>query len=155
MQIKDQWKQPRNWKVIAGAGTLAAVGITGLALAGPIAADADDDVIELEERAQITQTTVRAPLPADGIIDRADLSDDRDSPFDDAPRRGAGADDSPASDSPSPDSPDSPAPAAPPPDAPDSPDPSPQDSPDNPASPDAPEPGDSGDTGSWDSSGDS
>ncbi len=155
MQIKNQWKQPRNWKVIAGAGSLAAVGIAGLTLAGPIAADADDDAIELEERARLTQTTVRAPLPADGIIDRADLSDDRDSPFDDTPRPGAAADDSPSPDSPSADSPDSPPPAAPVPDGPDSPDSPSPDSPDSPDSPASPDSGDSGDSGSWDSSGDS
>jgi hypothetical protein len=92
MQIKDQWKYPRNWKVVTGAGALAAVGLAGFALTGPIAANADEDGIVLEERAQVTQTTIRAPLPANGVVDLSDL-DDNDSPFDDNAPRGGGADD--------------------------------------------------------------
>jgi hypothetical protein len=92
MQIKDQWKHPRNWKVVTGAGALAAVGLAGLALTAPIAADADDNGIELQERAQVTQTTIRAPLPANGVVDLSDL-DDNDSPFDDNGRRVGGAGD--------------------------------------------------------------
>jgi hypothetical protein len=148
MQIKDQWKHPRNWKVVTGAGALAAVGLAGLALTAPIAADADDNGIELQERAQVTQTTIRAPLPANGVVDLSDL-DDNDSPFDDNGRRvgGAGdgndsADDSPprrpggggndsvdtSPASPDQDSPDQASPASPDQDSPASPD---QDSPDD------------------------
>jgi hypothetical protein len=100
MQIKDQWKYPRNWKVVTGAGALAAVGLAGFALTGPMAANADEDGIMLEERAQVNQTTIRAPLPANGVVDLSDF-DDNDSPFDDNGQRGdaddrdAGSDDSP------------------------------------------------------------
>ena len=92
MQIKDQWKYPRNWKVVTGAGALAAVGLAGLALTAPVAADADENGIELQEQAQVTQTTIRAPLPANGVVDLSGL-DDNDSPFDDNGRRAGGAGD--------------------------------------------------------------
>jgi hypothetical protein len=92
MQIRDQWKYPRNWKVVTGAGALAAVGLAGFALSGPNAASAEDDGIELQERAQVAPTTIRAPLPTNGVVDLSDI-DDNDSPFDDNGGRGVGAED--------------------------------------------------------------
>jgi hypothetical protein len=35
MKMKEQWKGPRKWKIVAGVGTAAALGVTGMALAGP------------------------------------------------------------------------------------------------------------------------
>jgi hypothetical protein len=118
MQIKNQWKRPRDWKVVTGAGAVAALGITGLVLASP-ADGLPPGSISLEEKAQIAEATVPRPLPGNGIVDLSYLGDDLDSPFDDGTRnRVTGGDDSP-DDSPAPgagggdDSPDdSPAPGA-------------------------------------------
>ncbi len=55
MQTKNQWKRPRDWKVVAGAGAVAALGITGLVLANP-ADGTVPDAISLEERATIAET---------------------------------------------------------------------------------------------------
>jgi len=82
MQIKNQWKRPRDWKVVAGAGAVAALGITGLVLANP-ADGTVPDAISLEDRARIAETTVPRPLPLTGIINLSDLEGDLDSPFDD------------------------------------------------------------------------
>jgi hypothetical protein len=35
MKMKDEWKRFRNWKVAGGVGTVAALGIAGIALAAP------------------------------------------------------------------------------------------------------------------------
>ncbi len=102
MQIKDQWKRPRDWKVVAGVGAVAALGITGLLLANP----ADGSLprhISLEERARIAETRVNQPIPpVENVIDLSRLGDETSSPFGDlgpgAPV--TGGDDSPESGSP-------------------------------------------------------
>ncbi|MDQ3781315.1 MAG: hypothetical protein M3349_00050, partial [Actinomycetota bacterium] len=83
MQIKDQWKRPRDWKVVAGVGAVAALGITGLVIANP----ADGSVpasISLEERARIAETRIGQPIPPiEDVIDLSRFGDDLSSPFDD------------------------------------------------------------------------
>jgi hypothetical protein len=96
MQIRNQFKRPRDWKIVAGAGALATVGVAGFALSGPLGAEADDSsTIRLEHQATITDAPVPAPLPANGVVSLADIADDLDSPFDDGGRGGGGGDDSP------------------------------------------------------------
>ncbi len=84
MQIKNQWKRPRDWKVVAGVGAVAALGITGLVIANP----ADGSVptsISLEERARIAETGIGQPIPPiDDVVDLSQFGDDLNSPFDDA-----------------------------------------------------------------------
>lgn len=125
MQIKDQWKRPRDWKVVAGVGAVAALGITGLVIANP----ADGSMpasISLEERARIAETRIGQPIPpVEDVIDLSQFGDDLSSPFDDdSPEIAAtGGDDSAdgaaPSDAPAPPpgssaADDSPAPAPPP-----------------------------------------
>ncbi len=175
MQLKDQFKQPRNWKVVGTMAVSAALGISGLALAVPGGAG-DVNSIDLQDPATLDRVTSTSVPPTTQALMFEDLASplqvqppttttraggrDLDSPFDSP---------TPSPDSPSPDSPPSPAspspaspasPASPSPDSP-SPDsppspatPSPDspDSPRSPASPDSPDSG-SADSGSADSFG--
>jgi hypothetical protein len=113
VQLKHQWKRPRDWKVAAGAGAVAALGLTGLVLADP-AGGSIPDAITLEERSRITATSITIPPPPNRIVDLtgggadldsplvrdtpddADLSADSQAPGSGAGTGGDGTDDAPA-----------------------------------------------------------
>ena len=127
MQTRKQWEPTRNWKVVAGVTTAAALGAATLAMAsgdsGP-----NPDPIDLRERGVVTEFKDSSFIgdnifSSEDIGGGNDLSETFDSPFD-----------SPAS----PDSPDSvgsPGSA----DSPDSPSTAQPDSPDSPDAPDSPD----------------
>ena len=148
MQTKEQIK---NWKVVASVATVAALGVSGLAIASPSDADTPPPIEVQDQRAgeTLTSTTIGqfevvpgpAFSPGSDSLDSPLASADIDSPAVDsasvdspapAPAPAPTADDSPAVDSPSADSP-APAPA---------PAPDPDDSP----SVDSPGSADSGDS---------
>jgi hypothetical protein len=133
MQTREMWNR-NKWRVVAGAATLTALGVTGLALA-----DADDDTIAdsiaLEDL--VTMDTFDSP---DVVVvdDNTNVVSDLDSPLDDDAASVASAEDSPdeatGTDSPdveSPDSPDVESPDSPDVESPDSPDVESPDSPDD------------------------
>ena len=148
MQTKEQIK---NWKVVASVATVAALGVSGLAIASPSDADIPPPIEVQDQRTgeSFTSTTIGqfevvpgpsfspnlgsldSPLASAGLDSPTLDSASIDSP---APAPAPTADDSPAVDSPSADSP-APAPA-------------PDDSPsvDSPGSVDSPESADSGDS---------
>jgi hypothetical protein len=80
VQLRDQWKRPRDWKVIAGASALAALGVTGLVLVNPVDGSVPEP-ISLEERARVDEASIPASLPPNGVIDLTDGRDDSDSPL--------------------------------------------------------------------------
>jgi hypothetical protein len=59
MKMKEQWKGPRKWKIVAGVGTAAALGVTGMALAGPGDASGVPAPITLER--QVTTSESLSP----------------------------------------------------------------------------------------------
>ena len=135
MQTRDQHgKRPRDWKVIAAVATASALGISGLALAGPSDGSNDPGPINLRDRTSITEVTTVSSVPTTlaGLFD-ASADSDLDSPFDDTSSLSVS--------SVSADSPDAPAPtvvSAPSTDSPDSPPPPPPPvSADSPGSPDS------------------
>ena len=130
MQTKDQVGKIKNWKVITSVAAASALGISGLALAGPDRSGTPDR-IDLRDTASVTTigTTPTVPTTLADALNRVVDSvptDDRttDSPFDERSVQSP-PDDSPNS-PPTPDSPDQPSP-----DSPATPD---QPSPDSPAS---------------------
>ncbi len=93
MQTREMWNRSK-WRVVAGAATLTALGITGLALAET----GDDDGgpgsnIELDDL--VTMDTFDSPDV--GVVDgETDAVSDLDSPLDDSPDDAvAGVEDSP------------------------------------------------------------
>ncbi len=56
MQTREQWNQGRNWKVVTAVGTLSALGISGLALAGP-GSSAEPQAITLKDAQPVTTVT--------------------------------------------------------------------------------------------------
>jgi hypothetical protein len=146
MQTRDQHgKRSRDWKVIAAVATASALGISGLALAGPSDRSDDPDPINLRDRTSITEVTTVSSVPTT-LAGLFDADSNLDSPFDDTS--------SPSVSSVSANSPDEPAPAVASPasaDSPDSPPPPPP-----PVSADSPDSPDSVDSASsFDSSADS
>ncbi len=153
MQLKDQLKQPRNWKVVGTMAVSAALGVSGLALAVPGGSN-DVDSINLQDSANLDQVTSTTAVPSTEALIFEDLASplqvqppsttraggrDFDSPFDTA--------------SPNTTSPASPAsPATPSPQSPATPSPDSPASPDSPRSPASPDSG-SADSGSADSFG--
>jgi hypothetical protein len=84
MQTKDQHgKRPKDWKVIAAVATASALGISGLALAGPSDGSIDPDPINLRDRTSITEVTTVTSVPTTlaEILD-AGAENSLDSPFD-------------------------------------------------------------------------
>jgi hypothetical protein len=151
MQTKEQIK---NWKLVASVATVAALGVTGLAIASPSDADTPPPIEVQDQRTgeAFTSTTIGqfevvpgpsfspnsdsldSPLASAGLDSPALDSASVDSP---APAPAPTADDSPVADSPAADSPsaDSPAPA-----------PAPAPAPDDSPSVDSPVSADSGDS---------
>jgi len=67
MQTKNQWNGPKNWKVVAGVGTAAALGFAGIAFAGTGDLSGVPDPIALQRQvitsqAPSTSTTSRITL---------------------------------------------------------------------------------------------
>lgn len=148
MQTRDQHgKRPKDWKVIAAVATASALGLSGLALAGPSDGSADPDPINLRDRTSITEVTTVSSVPTTlaGLFD-ASADSSLGSPFDDVASISVA--------SVSADSPDAPSPAVASPASADSPDASPPPPP--PASVDSPDSPDSVDSASsFDNSADS
>jgi hypothetical protein len=86
MQTRNQHsKRPRDWKVIAAAATVSALGVSGLALAGNSGEHGEPDPINLSDRTSITEVTTTSSIPttlAQLLADSAD-SQSVESPFDD------------------------------------------------------------------------
>jgi hypothetical protein len=153
MQTKEQIK---NWKVVASVATVAALGVTGLAIASPSDADTPPPIEVQDQRTGegFTTTTIGqfevvpgpsfspnsdsldSPLASAGLDSPALDSASVDSPAP-APAPAPTADDSPGVDSPAADSPSADSTAPPP-----APAPAPDDSP----SVDSPVSADSGDS---------
>ena len=82
MQTRDMWKSSK-WKLVAGAATLSALGISGMALADP---DNSPVPAPINLRDQVTTRGTLTSLP-DFVVksnNQVDLTD-LDSPFDDGP----------------------------------------------------------------------
>ena len=71
MQKKNQWK--RNWKVVAGVGTAAALGFAGIAFAGPGNASGVPDPITLQRQV----VTGESPMPSPSTTLRVTLTTDK------------------------------------------------------------------------------
>lgn len=171
MQTKDQWKRAKDWKVVGAVAAASALGLSGLALAGPDASGSGQGSIELEDQASFSTVPTTVPTTVADAIDRVADSADLDSPFVDDTTTGDSSPSSPQTASvqspqgeesvqspqgqESPDSPQSPASPQPEPESPDSPE-SPASPQPEPESPDSPQSGDdesadTGDDGSADS----
>jgi hypothetical protein len=53
MQIREQWKESRNWKLVTGAAAAATLGLGALVIAMPGGADQAPPSISLDERAEV------------------------------------------------------------------------------------------------------
>ena len=82
MQTREMWKNSK-WKMVAGAATLSALGISGLALADPSSPGVPDS-IELSDQVQVSDSrNVTTTLPDFVRGVSGGQFDDLDSPFDD------------------------------------------------------------------------
>jgi hypothetical protein len=82
MQTRELWKNSK-WKMVAGAATLSALGISGLALADPASPEVPGS-IELSDRVQVSDARNAATTLPDFVVGvRGGPGDDLDSPFDD------------------------------------------------------------------------
>lgn len=148
MQLRNQFKGAKNWKVVASVAAASALGVSSLALAGENGTPQAPDSIHLDDKTAVTQVSAPTTVPTT-VAEALKLGADTasvDSPFDGhsidsvASAASANSPASPASpDSPnSPATPDSPASPASPvsPDTADS--PASVDSPNSPATPDSP-----------------
>ena len=89
MQTKDMWKAGK-WKVVAGAATLSALGIGGLAMAGE-STDRTPEAINLRDR---VTAGVPISVPEASFGPTGGVFDVNDSPFEDSDANGALSDDS-------------------------------------------------------------
>ena len=81
MQTREMWKNSK-WKMVAGAATLSALGISGLALADPSSSGVPDS-IELSDQVQVSDARNGTTLPDFVRGVSGGPFDDLDSPFDD------------------------------------------------------------------------
>jgi hypothetical protein len=82
MQTREMWKNSK-WKMVAGAATLSALGISGLALADPSSPGVPES-IELSDQVQVSDArNVTTTLPDFVVGVSGAPGDDLDSPFDD------------------------------------------------------------------------
>jgi hypothetical protein len=82
MQTREMWKNSK-WKMVAGAATLSALGISGLALADPSSPGVPEP-IELSDQVQVSDVrNVTTTLPDFVVGVSGGPVDDLDSPFDD------------------------------------------------------------------------
>jgi hypothetical protein len=82
MQIKEQWKGSKNWKLITGVATAATLGLGAIAVAAPGANDVPE-TINLNDRAVVTRdsfvTNDGSFVPFDISFDSPDGSPSMDS----------------------------------------------------------------------------
>lgn len=109
MQIKEQWKASKNWKVVTGVATAATLSLGAIAVAAP----GSDDVpssINLSDRSNVSEMSIPSnsdfiPFSIDASFDSAsDDSISSDSLSDDSISSDSVSDDSISSDSVSDDS---------------------------------------------------
>jgi len=82
MQTREMWKNSK-WKMVAGAATLSALGISGLALADPTNPGVPGS-IELSDQVQVSDArSVTTTLPDFVVGVSGGPGEDLDSPFDD------------------------------------------------------------------------
>ena len=72
MQMKNQWKGSRNWKLVTGVATAATLGFGAIAVAAPGTDDLPNS-INLEDRAIVSEQTT---VPSTGGFVPFDLSID-------------------------------------------------------------------------------
>lgn len=74
MQLKDQWKGSKNWKLITGVATAATLGFGAIAVAAPGSNDVPQ-TIDLNDRVAITDDSF---VPNTGSFVAFDISADDD-----------------------------------------------------------------------------
>lgn len=62
MQTKEQWKKPKDWKVVTAVATVSALGLSGLALAGP-GDTPEGQAITLVDRRSVDTVTGTSQVP--------------------------------------------------------------------------------------------
>lgn len=62
MQTKEQWKKPKDWKVVTAVATASALGLSGLALAGP-GDSPEAEAIDLVDRRSVDTVTGNSQVP--------------------------------------------------------------------------------------------
>lgn len=72
MQLKDQWKGPKNWKLITGVATAATLGFGAIAVAAPGSNDLPQ-TIDLSDRVAVTDDSF---VPSTGSFVAFDISAD-------------------------------------------------------------------------------
>jgi len=88
MQTPDQGKRPKDWKVVAAIATASALGISGLALAGPGEGSDIPDPIHLKDQTTVTEVTpssfpTTTSTSGVGVREASGSGNSLDSPFDD------------------------------------------------------------------------
>ena len=81
MQTREMWKNSK-WKMVAGAATLSALGISGLALADPTSPGVPGS-IELSDQVQVSDAGNVTTTVPDFVVGVNSGGDGLDSPFDD------------------------------------------------------------------------
>ena len=99
MQIKEQWKASKNWKVVTGVATAATLSLGAIAVAAP-GSDGVPSTINLSDRSNVSE--VSTPSSGDFVPFAIDAS--FDSVSDDSISSDSVSDDSISSDSVSDDS---------------------------------------------------
>ena len=61
MQMRDEWKRARKWKVAAGVGTAAALGLAGVAFASPADVTGAPTPITLQREVIATEAPLSTP----------------------------------------------------------------------------------------------
>lgn len=85
MQTRNQWKRPKNWKVVASVAAASALGLSGFALASDDGVAKTPDSISLDDTTKVTEVTNPTKVPTT-VEDAVQLGADTaslDSPFDD------------------------------------------------------------------------
>lgn len=68
MQTKEQWKKPKDWKVVTAVATASALGLSGLALAGP-GDSPETEAIDLVDRRAVDTVAGTSQVPT--TVDQA------------------------------------------------------------------------------------
>ena len=101
MQIKEQWKASKNWKVVTGVATAATLSLGAIAVAAP-GSDVIPSPINLSDRSNVSE--MATPSNGDFVPFFVDASASFDSPSDDSISGDSVSDDSISTDSVSDDS---------------------------------------------------
>jgi hypothetical protein len=72
MQMKDDLKRPRRWKVLAGVGTAAAIGLAGIAFANPGDAMSAQSPITLQSQTTTSQSVPAGTTPSTVYVNSQD-----------------------------------------------------------------------------------